>query len=212
MSPNSPEYSAAQRKSPCVHFGFWSMYSAIHELYFEEPRVLGPFYPENLLGERFRTDIFMGLPTQVQIMEEKGFPLLDSITTQKRLVEESRRLYIVDLGHDRYQFTLGAPMMLCGEESAAIDQLYGLYGREWRNFHHCCDHLKSEGKIDEYLAEEHDCEMRIKEIYEFLWMAAMGEKEKLRMYFLENLQKNTQLAKENKIRFGENYRPLLETL
>ena len=72
--------------------------------------------------------------------------------------------------------------------------------------------MKSEGKIDEYLTEEHDCEMRIKEIYEFLWMAAMGEKEKLRMYFLENLQKNTQLAKENKIRFGENYRPLLETL
>ena len=212
MSPSSPAYSAAQRKSPCVHFGFWSMYSAIHELYFEEPRVLGPFYPENLLGERFRTDIFMGLPTQVQIMEEKGFPLLDSITTQKRLVEESRRLYTLEFNSVCHQITLSAPMLLCEEEYPALALLYGLYAENWLGFHASYDHLRDEGKVDEYLAKEREYQEDMSELTRFLNMVVGHRKEELRTYFLENLQKNTQLAKENKIRFGENYRPLLETL
>ena len=98
LSPQSPEYTPMNKKSPCIKIGIWSMYSSLPEFYFNDKRFGGEYYPENFKGVSLRGNSFMGFTSEYEIMKEIGFQTLDSIITQRELVDISHQLQISQHG------------------------------------------------------------------------------------------------------------------
>jgi len=200
LNLESPEYSPTNIKSPYIRIGIWSMYSSLPEFYFSDRRFIGEFYPENFIGVPFEAKTFMGFNKEYEIIKDVGFQTLDSITTQKQLVDITLRLQNAQYGYTLpHQLMLCAPLFLCGEQSSLLNQLYGLYAQRWLNFHVKNDHLKEEGHFHEYLRLEHACQANMQEISDFLRLIIGKRNLDIQQHLASCLKKNMQLAKSNSI-------------
>lgn len=206
LNPQSPEYTPMSKKSPCIRIGIWSMYSSLPEFYFSDKRFIGEFYPENFKGVSFRENTFMGFKNECEIMREIGFQTLDSITTQRQLVDITHQLQSAQYGFILpHQLLLCAPLFLCEEKSLVLNHLYGLYAQRWLNFHIKNDHLKEKGQVQEYLRLEDACQTSMQEISNFLHMIIGKRNTEIQKYLVACLDKNIQLAKNNSIPFCDNF-------
>ena len=206
LNPESPEYTSVRKKTPYIRIGIWSMYSNLPEFYFSDRRYIGEFYPENFMGVSFSRETFMGFTKEYEIMSTIGFQTLDSITTQKQLVEITFKLQNAQYGFiPPHQLLLCAPLFLIGEQSSALNLLYGLYAQGWLNFHAKNDHLKEKGQIDEYLRLEHACQASMQDTSYFLHMIIGKRNKDIRTYLTSCLKKNVQLAKNEAIPFCDNF-------
>lgn len=206
LNPKSPEYTPMNKKSPCIKIGIWSMYSSLPEFYFSDRRFIGDFYPENFMGASFQENTFMGFNYEYEIMREIGFQTLDSITTQRKLVDITHRLQSIQYGFILpHQLLLCAPLFLCGEQSLVLNHLYGLYAQRWLNFHTKHDHLKEKGQIQEYLRLEGLCQTSMKEISNFLHMIIGKRYTEIQELLVEYLNTNILLAKNNAIPLCDNF-------
>lgn len=150
----------------------------------------------------------MGLDDEVAIMHDTGFQILDSIISQRSLIDVTHGLQCIQYGTVPPQFLLCAPLLLCGERSEALFHLSYLYANCWMAFHSRYDHLKEEGQGDAYLSKEEEWEKESENITRVLELA-MGRRdcdvEGLRKHFMSNLQRNIALAQQAAIPFSDNF-------
>lgn len=83
LSHSSPEFLQWRRRSPVLELRLRSMYA--DPAYFRTPQI--PFYPENLVGDRYVSGDYQGFANQCDLMLSVGFAVLDTVTTQARLLE-----------------------------------------------------------------------------------------------------------------------------
>ena len=88
LSHSSPEFLQWRRRSPVVELRLRSMYA--DPAYFRTPQIT--FYPEDLVGGRYVSGDYQGFANQCDLMLSVGFAVLDTVTTQARLLEWSRKL------------------------------------------------------------------------------------------------------------------------
>lgn len=206
QNPKSSEYTSARKKSPYIRIAIWSMYSNLPEFYFSDRRFIGDFYPENFIGVSFQKEAFMGFQRELEIMNEIGFQTLDSIITQKQLVDMTYKLQIAEYGFTLpHQLLLCAPLFLCGEHSSVLNQLYGLYAQGWLNFHVTNDYLKEKGQVHEYLRLENEFQTSMQEVSFFLRMVLGKRNKEIQEYLAACLEKNIQLAKNASVPFSDNF-------
>lgn len=211
LSPFCAEYSSTNKTSPCIKIGFWSMYSFLHPLYFIERKHIGNFHPENILGISIDRTPFNGLSAQYEIMTKTGFDLLDSMTTQNKLVDTIDMLMTAMHGAGLSHSTeLAAPYYLCGDRTRALSVLRNLYAQNYITFHHKYDYLKQTKQYDEYITKEEELLYGMKEHTYFLKLIGGNRKEEITDYMLTCLNQNIQYAKENKIAFADNFAPSLK--
>jgi len=212
IDPSSPEYSSTNRKSPSIRFGFWSMYSDLSpapDFFTVIFREHGwGLFPENILG--IKSEPFMGYTRQHEIMLDKGFDLLDSITTQKQLLSVTYQLlkaewgeYIPHLPH------LAAPHALCNEILKARDRIYSIYVQNCLTFFEKTKPLKDAAQYEEYFKKLDEFEDSTKDLTTFLYLT-FKEADERNEYMRSCLERNIQYAKENKIAFADNFEPLLK--
>ncbi len=210
VSCNSPQYKSG-KKSRCIEIGMWSMYSNLPELYFSAPKHTGCFFPENFLGQQHNMKTFLGFEHELQLMEMHVFPSLNSILSQKELLD-----VVYSLQKAQYKeiikndVQLCAPHILCGETIAAINNLCWCYTQNWMAFHSVYDYLKRERDYEEYFRKEAERENQIRYSLEMLKMLWGSRTKDLKRELLVCLNRNIELAKSNRIAFGDNFSPLLK--
>lgn len=210
VNSESPEYTPTSKKSPCIRIGIWSMYSNLPAFYFSDRRFIGEFYPENFMGASFGTSTFMGFASECEIMRKIGFQALNSITTQKQLIDITYKLQQAQYGSVLpHQLFLCAPLILCGEYSTALNQLYGIYAQNWLNFHAENDHLKNEGRLDEYIEYESSLQKNMQEITTFLHIMIGKRHTDIKAYLISCLNNNIQFANKHSVAFCDNFLPFL---
>lgn len=102
------------------------MYSSLPAFYFDERQRVGLFFPENLVGRRFVGGDH-SLENECGIMLSSGLDLLDSLTTQKQVVEYSRAFRLLQEGQEQeYCSDLCAPLVLCGDYDRAREILQSI--------------------------------------------------------------------------------------
>lgn len=212
IDTDSPEYSDANRKSPSISFGCWSMYSDIY------PEQFTPFgrehsgllSPEMIIGKNPK-NYFKGFGSQYKIMVEQGLDLLDSITTQEQLLSVTYKLISVQYGDSfPHMSELAIPHIICGERNKALDRLYSIYVRSCINFFDKYRHLKESGQYDKYIEKLNEHEASIEMYTLFINRIVCNREDELKEYMLSYLERNIQYAKENKIAFADNFAPLLK--
>lgn len=210
LPQNSPEYTPYNKKSPCIKFEMWSMYSDLHIMCFSDRNRIGRFWPENIQGHSFTRDIFLGFENQVEIMRTVGFPLLNSVISQEKLIETMCCLQQAEYGYLLpHQFYLCAPYILCGEEPQALNHLYSLYAQSWLNFHKKHDHLKVEGQTHKYIELELRQEKDLENVSNLLQMVLGNQKVLLNAYFRDCLKRNIELVEKYRIPISNDFAPKL---
>lgn len=208
MNPASPEYTNTHRESKYISIGFWSMYSPLPEHYYSSGNHVGVYTPENIIGQRFSSETFFGLQSEYQIMMSWGFEFLDSITTQRKLLDATYLLDCIARGGPKsHQTNLCAPFLICGEWLNALNRLNGLYTHIWLSFHLEYNHLRDAGQLDLYLQKEKECEEGLKPTVEFLMLVLRRREDEILDYLESCFKKNLRLAQENKIPFSDDFKP-----
>lgn len=208
MNPSSPEYTNTHRKSQYISIRFWSMYSNVPEFFYTEGEHIGVFTPENLLGQRFSSDTFFGIQAEYQIMLTKGFDFLDSIVTQKKLLDAVIQLQSVEFSQPiPHDTQLCAPYLICGEPNEAYNRLNALYTQNWTAFHCNYDLLRKQGHIREYLEKEDEYLEHTAPTVELLNLVLGKDNRRIQQYLRDCFQRNVRLAQENGISFAADFAP-----
>lgn len=194
------------KMSPYIKLGFWSMYSNLPAIYFTEREHIGKYMPENIIGQRFCSKTFRGIDVECQIMLEKGFDYLDSMKTQRTLLDASNSLNKAQYGIPvLHEVELVAPHLICSERAEALNHLYGHYAQYWLSFHANHDHLRSAGDYQQYIDSEIQHEDSNRYNTEFLKLVLGGNQIQIRQYLSACFEKNVKLAKMQGIPFLEDF-------
>ena len=195
------------KKVSRITLGIWSMYANLSPLRFSLREHTNFFSPENIVGRRFDISTFPGPEEECEIMCDKGFDLLDSIVTQRTLLDTVYEWYKVRVGmFPTHEPDLAAPFFLCGEVSDALNQLYGLYSQHWLAFHDMHDALRDAGEYSQYLQKERECEDSLREHVHFLTLILGNRQEEIREYLSENFKRNVEMAKKENIPFLPSFK------
>ena len=206
ISMESPERTEKHRKSTYIMFDFWSMYHNIPDYFFTETKYLGEWAPEVLLRQCPNRTPFMGTQHHYRIMIEKGFDFLNSIRTQRDLLDAMLQMEIVEYGRPLYHnVKLCEPFLICGENKEAIYRLNGMIMQNCSAFHSKFDHLRREGNTEEYFRYLDEHQEKINKLMKLSWACILDKKDVILERLQTNFQRNYQLAKENKIAFSEDF-------
>ena len=189
-----------------ISIGMRSMFSDIPELQYSNLKCICEYFPENFLGIRLDSTSYQGFEYEFEIMKLKGFSFLDTVLTQKELINAVCNL-------DRTQFglciphriELAAPYLICDERDQALMRLYGMYAQNHLNFHMRNRPLKESGRYREYIEAEDYFEQETENLKKFLISILGNRKMEINEYLLSNLDKNIIHAKDNNIRFSDDF-------
>lgn len=191
ISPFSPYYSKNRRKSNYISIGLWSMYCPLPEILFDPQNSFGQFTTENFRGKKFLN--FNGIEDDYIFMIEKGFSILDSIKTQKKLIEITQFLYTAEFGGvGPAQIDLCEPYLKCGQLVEALERVGSYYASRWAMFHETADEISAE----EYSAKEKELRLDTHEIAVLWSMIATRDKDRIEDYLKSNYIKNVGYAKK----------------
>lgn len=208
MSPNSPYYSSTNRKSNTVSLGFISMYSVIPEYFFCEYGC-ARFCPANLYGRNCAGCEFMGIQEHYSAMLDKGFDLLNSMKTQKDLLDNAEILSKADSGHILYyQTEYCAPFLICGKPDEAFQLIAGRYTQNTTTFHLNFDSLISAGNYDEYFQRMNELQSELAPFADLFYAILTKNNKKIEGFLRKNYQQNMQYAEKYQIPFSDDYAPL----
>lgn len=208
MSPNSPYYSSTNRKSNTISFGFISMYSVIPEFFFCEEGCTR-FCPANLYGRNCVDCEFMGIQEHYRGMLDKGFDLLNSMKTQKDLLDNAEILSKAESGHILYyQTEYCAPYLICGKPDEAFQLIAGRYTQNMTVFHLNCDSLISAGNYDEYFQRMNELQSALAPFADLFYAILTKNHKKIEGFLRKNYQQNMQYAEKYNIPFSDDYAPL----
>ena len=151
----------------------------------------------------------MGVQSHYCIMIERGLDFLDSINTQKKLIDAIIKLETFECGSPLFhRVELCEPFIICEEYQEAIYRLNGMIMQNYSAFHSNCDHLKCEGNLDEYVRRLDEYYAKIKPMENLSWACILNKKDKILEWLKSNFYRNYQLAKENKIAFSDDFKPI----
>lgn len=208
VDPHSSEYSSETRKAPIISFWCGSMYSNYPDKWFNDRRYLGWYYPENIMG--IRNISFQGFKNQFEIMQVKGFDLLDSITTQEQLVRISSELQEIEYsGRYLYDYHICAPLVICKNYHEATSILFNIYAYDWMSFKEKYDYLINNGQYEEYIQKEKEFDGNKKELKTYIYRVLGNRYDDLKVFFESNLKNNVEHLKHNKIAFSKDFKPLV---
>ena len=208
IDPKSPEYTDRHQKSYTLEINFWSMYADLPEEYFSDGRYYGNYGPVNFLGKRVNSLPFYGLRTDYQIMIEKGFDFLDSVNTQRKLLDAIDRLDGIEFGGLLpHRTELCAPYLICGDWLSAYSRLTGQYTQSWLAFHSRNDHLRDTDPM-QYLQKEAALEQKLEPSLYLLNIVLGKNKDKIVAYLRDCFCRNLHYAQKNNIAFSKDFAPL----
>ena len=204
LSHSSPEFLQWRRRSPVLELRLRSMYA--DPSYFRTPQI--PFYPENLVGDRYVSGDYQGFANQCDLMLSVGFVVLDTVTTQARLLEWSRKLETAQYPEETPDRSELCPaMILCGELEMAERVLNTSFTHIWMAFHEEYDGLKACGEFEKYLRMEAARTQAAMPVTETLTMLKNGRWGELCMYFDQCLAQNTLDLQRSGALFAPNFNP-----
>ena len=200
-------YTVSVEKSNYIGINLWSMYADLEDYCFQYDKYFGQYTPENIIGQKFSS--FQGIQSEYQIMIEKGFDFLDSITTQQKLIDSVLYLQTIQSGKPLHLDTkLCAPFLICGNYEEALSRLCGLYTQNISAFLEKSSNLRCIEHAKQYVQKELDYENKIKHRFDLL-SPVLGKNKGQINYLLKGyLKKNLSLTKENGIPFSKDFCPL----
>lgn len=192
--------------SRIISIGIRSMFSEFHNSQHSDLKYLCEYFPENFIGTRFDLTSYQGLDIEIGLMESNVFPFLDSILTQKDLIEAVCYLDKTQFGLCiPHRIELVAPYLICDERDQALMRLYGMYAQNYLNFQMKNCNLKTNGQYREYIEAENLFEQNNSNLKSFLISVLGNKKQEINDLLLCNLQKNIKFAKDNRIRFSDDF-------
>lgn len=119
IDTSSPWYSSTHRRSNYISIGIYSVYSSLPEYWFNPSYGKGEIDPENIVGKRDQH--FQGIQEHYHIMESAGFDFLDSITSQRKMIEAIERICEAQQVNALSRSSVMCiPYLLCGEKEKAL--------------------------------------------------------------------------------------------
>ena len=123
VHPESPSYSPEKRKSYYISIGLHSLYSHQEEDVFASTKDAGGYTPADLNQKSKYSGIFHGIEADYDYMENNGFDVLDSITTQEQLLKWWDMIQVIDTGCRIHDLQLVEPLLLCGKLDDAQNEI-----------------------------------------------------------------------------------------
>ncbi len=184
VDPFSPFYNASQRRSKRVVLGLFSIYAKLPEDWFNPRFGAGTIDARNIIG--CKDSPFLGFQDHVAIMESRGFDYLDSIDTQRKLIDAVEKLSEFQPSL-RFWQTMCVPYYICHEREKAQQIVDSNLSNE--AFIKWCTERK-----------ENDPKAELKQSELSGWLAlseALQSEAQMKQYIRENLARNAEYAKKN---------------
>ena len=185
----SPYYSSENRKSYYISIGLRSIYSCHNEDTFIPGKNPGGYRPADLYTKSKFSGPFNGIEEEYAYMEEKGFDVLDEISSQEKLLEWWNSVQVIDTGYRMHSISLVEPFLLCGLLHEAECEISVSYIQTMSAYFSYKAHVES-GRLEAY----YPYEQRIWESAErdlTFWHWCMGRQYKeFDAYIHENYQRN----------------------
>ena len=203
VSTEAPSYNARQPKDYYISIGLYSMYACWPEPIFVPGRNCGGYVPSDLLGDTNKP--FEGVEQEYKQMLGGGLSVLNSLDTQKRILELRNQVMLSARQSRIHSFDLVGPYLACGNVEDALLEIDHQYTHSVIGFFRANDYLLTTGDNREYLKELSALRERMS-VAERLWVALISSKYDFVQSYLDAIfERNCTLASKNGIPFNSSF-------
>ena len=189
IPPDSPSYSPEKRKSYYISIGIRSLYSQYDERVFSSDKDSGGYSPADLNKKCKHSGLFHGIESDYRYMDCGGFNVLDTITTQEKLLEWWDAIQVIDTGSRIHDLHLVEPLLLCGNINCAEVEISISYIQCMDAYISYLDHVRCGRFIKDNSYEQRIRNSLSEQLQLWRWCAGRN-KEELNEYLQANYARN----------------------